>query len=300
MAVEYDTSKANLQMSYLLLDMGTDLKLILFLTLATAAFIYTPLLNETVIRTVLGLAMLLFIPGYSVTALLYPGKAVIGHMERFALSFGLNIILVPLIMLGLNYTPWGIHLDPLVVCLMALTTWCTLVANMRRHGLPKEERFSVPFTEACVEAKAGLFNDLSGGGRAFTIIIVVSLVIMLGVIAYVLVVPKPGEPFTEFFILGQNGTADNYPVSFRPGEQKNVTVGVVNHENHGQAYDLVVTVIDSANSTTLLADRIFLADNQTWEQPVGLRPGHNGTNMKVDFLLYKDGNTTSPYRECYL
>ncbi|HTY92106.1 MAG TPA: DUF1616 domain-containing protein [Methanocella sp.] len=43
-----------------------------------------------------------------------------------------------------------------------------------------------------------------------------------------------------------------------------------------------------------------MADNQTWEQPVGLRPGHNGTNMKVDFLLYKDGNTTSPYRECYL
>lgn len=38
-----------------------------------------------------------------------------------ALSIGLSLALVPLVDLALNYTPWGIRLEPVIVSLTLLT-----------------------------------------------------------------------------------------------------------------------------------------------------------------------------------
>jgi len=38
------------------------------------------------------------------------------------------------------------------------------------------------------------------------------------------------EPFTEFYILGPEGKADNYPTDYVLGENGTVIVGIVNHE----------------------------------------------------------------------
>ena len=61
-------------------------------------------------RIVLGVLFVLFFPGYTLVAALFPARNSIGRIERLALSFGLSIAVVPLIGLGLNYTPWGIRL----------------------------------------------------------------------------------------------------------------------------------------------------------------------------------------------
>ena len=70
-------------------------------------FIFTPKLNETFIRTILGLFLILFIPGYSLIAALFPRKGDLDGIERAALSFGLSIAVTPLIGLALNYTSMG-------------------------------------------------------------------------------------------------------------------------------------------------------------------------------------------------
>ena len=50
----------------------------------------------------LGLAMVLFLPGYTQIAALFSRKDDLDGIERIALSFGLSIAVVPLIGLGLN------------------------------------------------------------------------------------------------------------------------------------------------------------------------------------------------------
>ena len=80
-------------------------------------FIYVPFLNETPVRVLLSLPIILFIPGYILIAALFPQKNELDLIERITLSFGLSIAVVPLIGLGLNYTPWGIRLDPIVTSL---------------------------------------------------------------------------------------------------------------------------------------------------------------------------------------
>jgi len=77
------------------------------------------LLNITdILRVILGLPFILFIPGYVLIFTLFPTKKIdkgIDIIERIALSFGLSIAIVPLIGLGLNYTPWGIRLEPILL-----------------------------------------------------------------------------------------------------------------------------------------------------------------------------------------
>lgn len=300
MATEYKEPRVGSEAIEYLFHIELDLKFVVGLTLITLAFIYVPILNGTILRPLFGLAMILFIPGYSLIAALFPRKSDISSLERAALSFGLSIAVVPLIGLGLNYTPWGIHLDSIVVCLTIFTVACSYIANQRRHELAAGERFSVDRAKLEAIIKDMTFNDKTAVDKALTALLVLSILVSVLTVTYVIVFPKQGEKFTEFYIIGTDGKADNYPIRFAAGEQKPVIVGIVNHEYRNVTYDLVVELKDGANVTTLHSEDVVLVDNETLEKTVNLTSDHAGSGMKADFLLYTDGNMTAPYRECYL
>lgn len=283
------------------IDMALDLKLILAFALITVALIYIPYINETPIRSIFGLVMVLFIPGYSLIAALFPKKTDIDGIERAALSFGLSIAVTPFIGLGLNYTPWGIRLDPIVVCLTLFTIGCVLVANKRRHGLDPEDRFLIDFGKTFQDAKREIFPEAETRlDKGLTTVLIIAIILSVLVLGYVVVVPKQGEKFTEFYILGPNGKADNYHTLFVLGDQQPVIVGVANHEYRNVTYDLVVTLNDNATVTQIYSDRLTIANNQTWEKNVDVKPDRKGSKMELQFLLYSDGNMTVPYRETHL
>ena len=82
-----------------------DLLIIFLTTLITVIFIVTPKLNDTVIRTILGLFLILFIPGYSLIAALFPKKGDLDGIERAALSFGLSIAYHTINWIGIKLHP---------------------------------------------------------------------------------------------------------------------------------------------------------------------------------------------------
>jgi len=278
-----------------------DLAVIVAYTLATVAAIYVPIVNETVLRSALGLGMVLFVPGYALIAALFPGRKGVDGIERVALSFGLSIAVTPLIGLALNFTPFGIRRVPIVACLAAFTIVCAVAARYRRLGLEPGERFSVDFRKACRDAKGELFPSGEGQlDRMLTVILLICIVASVAVLAYVVAVPKQGEKFTEFYILGPDGKAEGYPEWFHLNESRPVIVGVVNHEYRNVTYDLVVVLNDSNDIMPLYTDRLTLEDNQTWQKTINIQPGRVGTDMEVQFLLYADGNMTAPYRDLHL
>jgi len=73
------------------------------------------------LRYILGSVFVLYLPGSSLIELLYPRSGELSQLERLALSIGLSLALVPLVGLILNYTPWGIRLDPVFASLSLLT-----------------------------------------------------------------------------------------------------------------------------------------------------------------------------------
>ena len=89
-------------------------------------------------RWILGSVFVLFIPGYVTVEALFPKGRELDGIERFALSVGLSLALVPLIGLLLNYTPWGIRLTPIVVSLTIFTIALSAVGLGRRFLLSVE------------------------------------------------------------------------------------------------------------------------------------------------------------------
>jgi len=122
-----------------------DLAIAVVWLVAGIGAIYLPILNETPIKIVLTIPLVIFIPGYCVIAALFPKEGEIGLVERIMLSIGVSIAVVPLIGLGLNFTPWGIRLEPVIISITLFTIVMIVVAYFRRAFLPSEERFSVPF-----------------------------------------------------------------------------------------------------------------------------------------------------------
>ena len=119
-----------------------DLALVILLTLSCTPFVLVPPLNETPVRVLLGLLLVLFLPGYSLVAALFPRKDDPDGIERIALMFqGSGIAIVPLLGLALNYTSFGIRLVPILIVLSMFTVSLAIITYLRRCGLPEGDRF---------------------------------------------------------------------------------------------------------------------------------------------------------------
>lgn len=108
-----------------------DLFAIISLVILTAMFVIVPPLSQTPLRALLGIVFVFLAPGYVLVSALFPADE-LSSIERLALSIGLSICIVVLIGLGLNYTPWGIRLGPILFSLSAFTLVFTVICAWRR------------------------------------------------------------------------------------------------------------------------------------------------------------------------
>jgi uncharacterized membrane protein len=279
----------------------SDLVIILGLLILTDVFVLMPGLNESTIRNILGLPLVLFFPGYSLLAVLFPAKSDLDWIERTALSFGMSIAIVPLIGLGLNYSPWGIRLLPILISLSFFTFLMCGLAYLRRVRLPEIEAFEIPFRKTANLINAEILKKPeSKVDKALTIFLIFSILLSVTILIIVIATPKEGEHFTEFYILGPEGKADNYTTNFVLGEKGNVIVGIVNHEYRPVNYTMEMRLENQSLPLPENLQHIALANNETWEKPVTFTPSSVGKNIKLEFLLFNETNKDIPYRDLHL
>jgi len=276
-----------------------DLLIIAIWLILSISTIYLPLLNSSPLRIIFALPLVLFIPGYCLIAALFPGKEDIDGIERIALSFGLSIAIVPLIGLGLNYTPWGIRLDPIVISIVLFTCVMIIIAIIRRASLPKQNRFFVPF-RSIFQSVTSEFYPSKGSGidKVLSIFLLISIITAIGTTIFVIVIPKEGEKFTEFFILGENQMAADYPDYLKIGENYPMYIGIGNHEFRNVNYTIETYLIQMDNneamntSTISRMDRldripVSLSHNTTRILPYNLSAPDSGYN-RAEFLLFNE------------
>jgi uncharacterized membrane protein len=260
-------------------------------------------INAT-LRIIFGLPAILFIPGYVLIFSLFPTKNMgkgIDIIERIALSFGLSIAIVPLIGLALNYTIWGIRLVPILSSLTVFILGMACIGLYRFIKTEPDERFIISFTVSFPKEESRL-------DKALTIILIIVILVAVTALVYVIITPKTGEQFTEFYILGPTGLADDYPSNLQKDENTTVIVGIVNHEYRQIKYTVEVwlihqtmnynellkqneTTIDEMwfiNSTTITLNHT-VADIESrwqpqWEKQYTLSLNKTGT-YKLAFLL---------------
>ena len=130
--------------------------------------------------------------------------------------------------------------------------------------------------------------------KPLSIILIIALIIAVAATIYIVVFPQPGEKFTEFYILGPNGKAGDYPTNLSAGESGNITIGIVNHEYANTTYRLMV----KNNRTILKNENITLTNNEQKEIPFKFNLPKG--NQNVNFVLYKLPDTQKVYRSLNL
>jgi uncharacterized membrane protein len=227
------------------------------------------------LRIALGLPFLLFFPGYTLIATLFPRKGDIGAAERTILSITLSVVVTPAVAFVLNFV-WVIELYPILVSLSLFIAVMSAAAWYRRRGVAQEDRLGV-----------ALNLPLNGNGRHSAldrVVSVVLVVVFLGAIAtvgYVVANPKEGEQFTEFYILG----AESQPTELAVGDEAIVTLGITNHEQETLGYMVEVRVDGSLLKTTA---PIELGRGQKWEGEVKFVPN----DVCADTALIQDVSPT--------
>ena len=256
-----------------------DLIAIMALTALLLPLIYAVPLEP--VRIVLGLLLVLFFPGYVLLAALFPRRENLGGIERVALSLGLSLALVPLLGLILNFTPWGIRLTPIVLVLSLWTTLFALLAWWQRRRAAPEERFEIRWQPVAawirkprrpLEVVLGLF-------------LIVAVMAVGGVIAWRVQQPIPGESFTEFYVLGEEWRAQEYPTLLWVEQSQEYNVGIVNHEGEAVTYTIRSFLggvqVGSVGPLTL-------KDGDKWEGQISVTPASAGEQQKLELRLYRD------------
>ncbi|MHC3439735.1 DUF1616 domain-containing protein [Natrialbaceae archaeon A-gly3] len=250
-----------------------DLAAVILLTALVNVAVFAPVIRETILRVPLGLAFVLFLPGYAFIAALFPeagesptdegrtetgvesegedeaiwnvsSRSGIDGIERVALSFGLSIAIVPLLGLVLNFTPWGIRLTPIMVAVTGFTLIATALAAVRRWQLPEADRFHVPYQEWIETGRQELLEPETRTDGVLNVLLVLSILLAVGTLTFAIVVPPEGEQFSAVYILGEDEdgepVADNYPTEYVIGEGQEIIVGVDNNEHRTVEYTVVV------------------------------------------------------------
>ena len=147
-------------------------ELLLVNILAILLIIIITFSPSNILRIVLGLPIVLFFPGYTLIVSLFPRRDALGGVERAALSFGVSIVVVPLIGLILNYTSWGIRLYPVLISLTIFIVITSIVAWYQRRGLAQAERFTVSFNLILPSWREQSFID-----KLLSVILIVAILV---------------------------------------------------------------------------------------------------------------------------
>jgi uncharacterized membrane protein len=252
-------------------------------------------------RLVFGLPLVVFIPGYALVTTLFPSSEGLDGLERIALSVGLSLAMIPLMTLGIEFSPWKLALGPIAGGLLSLSILLTGTAIWRRRRLSKDLRFvaEIPRPSLPPVATWDRAHKVAAG------MIVVSLLVFGGSGTALVAQRLRSNPSTEFAIFNQSGQAAYYPRDFSAGRPQQVQLEIENREGRDVNYSLDVV----AGSTTIgSVDSIHVASGDTWQRPVtiqippALMAVDPGQPLALSFNLYRGHATDAeaPYRSLRL
>lgn len=287
--------------------------------------------------TLLAIPLVVFVPGYVLLAILFPGRGdrpandrehsfprdprtidSLDLVERAALSFGMSVALVPLFALVVGNV-WGY--DPGIV-LTALTVGLLVgiaLAVVQRLRCAPSNRFTIPVRRWSREFHEATFRPDNAIDAAATVALAVGVLLAVGAIGYAVATPYQSGASSTLYLVTENETgteiAADYPTEFTAGQSRALTVGVKNDEEQRQAYTILVTLeevrTDGGQATvtaTRELDRLstVVPAGETWTSTHSVAPTLEGENLRLHYALYRgaeapaDPASASAYRDAYL
>ena len=247
----------------------TDL-IIVILWSIIAAVVALALPDGNILRMILGIPLVIFLSGYALVSVLWPGIKTevtksIDDLERIALSFGLSMVLISITGLVLSYSPLGVTFESSLYSNLIITLILVSIAFFLRNRLPEDQRFYLNIL---------FFNRILPEGKnekIFVAVIVICLIIAGISFAILIMTPGVDDKYSEFYILDANGTAENYPTNLTTNDAGQVIVGLKCHEYETTNYEIIIG-IEEANT---------IIENNDWSLPFDLISMNRSTRTVI-------------------
>ncbi len=276
----------------------------LYLALAYAVVVSVLLLAMGA-GDLLGIALVLVVPGYLAMACLLPRADQGDWVLRIALTGGFSLALVAFLGIALDFAPWGITFASVTVSDLALSVALGLLAYRRRMAVPAGERL-----EVALDLHGPRWDEYGLVEKALAGLVVVILIVVTPLFALSLTQPRPTPGFTELYLLGPTGNFTGYPSTLNVSEPATVRIVVTNHEGSTASYALRVDLVGvtkvynatsgrnetvEVNRTILQTVSLGLNNGGIWNESYTFSIASVGT-WQVQFLLYRGGDLSAPYR----
>jgi hypothetical protein len=226
--------------------------------------------GNSALQLVVALPLLLILPGYTITAALFP-RHTLGIPEQLFSSIGLSLAAIVIGGFALHWTPWGLQTGSWVVFIFFVIVTASLIAMIRRQrDLPTA---AIPL-HVGLNGRQGLLLGLA--------VLVVAAAIGL---ARTPLPPQGLQGYTLLWILPAGD-----------GRLDAVRLGVSSEEFVPVAYKLQVTMDDQLVEEWPV---IQLAPGEQWETTAALPANMSGT-AAVEATLYRLDAPNVVYRRVTL
>ncbi|WP_332899997.1 DUF1616 domain-containing protein [Haladaptatus sp. CMSO5] len=302
----------------------TDLLLVVALTLFADAAILVADVSGT-LRILVGLPLILVLPGYAMISALYPGRIPeegthdrddpkkglrklpsnygMSPVERIGLSIVASLALVPFVVFVLNFV-WALEVTPILLGVSALTLLLAVVALVLRLLLPAERQYRPSFG---MRTDSASHTGSLGSSRSKlpTILLAVSLLLVAASAGFAATVPPQSEEFSALYYASvPTGQSEEAPGPFAAGQPADVPIGINNHEGEEVTYTVVGELqrVEQADNgelqvveeEELVRQEITVADGENATQNVTVEPTLTGGNLRMAFYLYKGDVPENP------
>ncbi|ADB61385.1 Protein of unknown function DUF1616 [Haloterrigena turkmenica DSM 5511] len=249
-----------------------DLAAVVVATLLVVVAAFAPVIRETPLRVPVGIAFVLFVPGYALIAALFPERnrvavadadggdasettdggrtRVLGAgtgldgVDRLSLSVLASVILVSTVGVAIHYTPWPIQAGPVVAVVAVATLLLSWIAVRRRRALAPSVAFAVPVERWRSTVRGAVRDPDSRADVVLTGLLVLAVGIALASVGFAAVGPGFGgadgaDGHSALFLEHDGDLLTNESAVLETDDAANVTVGVENEEGRTVDYTVV-------------------------------------------------------------
>jgi uncharacterized membrane protein len=266
--------------------------------LLSTGILLTPLfyVPSPVVRIPLGIILVLFVPGFATVSALFRYGKRISIITVVGISIGLSIATVPFLALFLHLL--SVEIRPLSIAL-SLSIWILMwavVGLMRRdvrvgHDLQRQESLT----------RRSIFSGIRSVRPSLGTSLLATVLVLVVVLGYSVVSATTGHDIdTEFYVLGSDGQAQEYPRNISVDQLVLSQLGITNGDEGSRNYYVHVSTSDFANpeqSTSLTTVGPITVEKFSTAEPTILWSlNEPGSDKAVRFDLYRSGDAV-PYRE---
>ncbi|QIB73926.1 DUF1616 domain-containing protein [Halogeometricum borinquense] len=276
-------------------------------------------------RAALAGILVLFLPGYALTTLVFPATketrlsvgdvpsafagnntkhAGVPFLERVALSIGLSVALVPLFAWSLEVGGVEFLAPNVAAACGGFAIVAALLGGVRRLRIAAETRYVVPI--GTVAAYRNAARDRSNWDNVLNVALVGAVVVATVVVTFALVSPASvaSASYTQASLLTEadDGSlvASDYPQNLTVGESGELVLLVENYEQETTRYTVVAQLqrVESNGEVTATSeiDRFSetVETGDRWQLTHEVAPSIPGENLRLTYLIYKGDAPENP------